>query len=426
MTSDGNSNIGGSQRSLYTAKSPSNERSLSYFPPHQSTSDQPSPLSYSVSASLLPTGNSRHSNEQQIPLEQDARADQTKSDGVIQRFQFHTHNILSDQVTPLRLAGHLSVLAVAATILILSQIQIPKWDISLQSSSGNGDEIAEANQVVATGSQSTQATNDALQKAAVPFTIIPERGRTSIELYQVQSGDTVLGIAENHGLRPESIQWSNPSIELNPDLLRIGDRLRIPPVDGVLHTVTLGDTLSTLASKYKTSIDAVVGYPGNELTDASAPLVVGTEILIPGGTKPYKSEQVVAYSGPIPSTAVKGTGAFSWPTSGSITQRYWGGHPAIDVGSWTGASVKASDNGYVVVAGGGWNAGYGNHVIVDHGNGFVTLYAHLNSIFVRPGENISRGQQIGTVGNTGNSTGPHLHFEVRYQGVPQNPFGYLP
>ena len=88
--------------------------------------------------------------------------------------------------------------------------------------------------------------------------------------------------------------------------------------------------------------------------------------------------------------------------------------------------IRYEKPSYWVVAGGGWNAGYGNHVIVDHGNGFVTLYAHLNSIFVRPGENISRGQQIGTVGNTGNSTGPHLHFEIRYHGVPQNPFGYLP
>ena len=111
--------------------------------------------------------------------------------------------------------------------------------------------------------------------------------------------------------------------------------------------------------------------------------------------------------------------------SGSVSQQFWGGHRAVDIGSWTGAPVKASDSGYVVTAGGGWNGGYGNHVIIDHGNGFVSLYAHLNSIYVRAGENVARGQHLGSVGNTGNSTGPHLHFEIRYQGVPRNPFSYL-
>ncbi len=118
--------------------------------------------------------------------------------------------------------------------------------------------------------------------------------------------------------------------------------------------------------------------------------------------------------------------SFAWPASGSVTQQFWGGHRAIDIGSWTGAPVKSADSGYVTVAGGGWNSGYGNYVVIDHGNGFVSLYAHLHSIYVRAGESVARGQQIGTLGNTGNSTGPHLHFEIRYQGVPGNPFSYLP
>ena len=98
----------------------------------------------------------------------------------------------------------------------------------------------------------------------------------------------------------------------------------------------------------------------------------------------------------------------------------------MDIGSWIGAPAKAADSGVVVEAGGGWSSGYGNHVIIDHGNGFTTLYAHLTSIFVKPGESVTRGEQIGTVGSTGNSTGPHLHFEIRYQGVPRNPFNWLP
>ena len=151
------------------------------------------------------------------------------------------------------------------------------------------------------------------------------------------------------------------------------------------------------------------------------------KLLFPAASNPMlHGVSAAAYIGPAPASAVKGSGNFSWPASGSITQEFWNGHRAIDIGSWTGAPVKAADSGYVVTAGGGWNGGYGNHIIVDHGNGFVTLYAHLNSIFVRPGENVVRGQQLGTLGNTGNSTGPHLHFEIQYQGVPRSPFAYLP
>ena len=260
----------------------------------------------------------------------------------------------------------------------------------------------------------------------MPFTIVPERGREEVEVYTVEPGDTVLAIAEKFGIFPETIQWSNPELEKNPDLLRIGDELRILPINGLVHTVKAGDTLSSIATKYKTSVDNIIGYIANDIEDAATPLVVGTELVVPEGSKPYVAQQVMAYSGPIPSNAFKGSGVFTWPASGSVTQRHWSGHRAVDVGSWNGAPIKASDSGYVVSAGGGWNGGYGNHVVIDHGNGFTTLYAHLNSIFVRAGENVSRGEQIGTAGNTGNSTGPHLHFEIRYQGVPQNPFGYLP
>jgi murein DD-endopeptidase MepM/ murein hydrolase activator NlpD len=127
-----------------------------------------------------------------------------------------------------------------------------------------------------------------------------------------------------------------------------------------------------------------------------------------------------------PDNALTGSGNFSWPAAGEISQAYWGGHPAIDIAGRTGAPVRAADGGFVTLAGGGWNGGYGNHVIIDHGNGFATLYAHLNTVIVRAGENVSAGQQIGTLGNTGNSTGPHLHFEIRWQGGARNPYNFLP
>jgi murein DD-endopeptidase MepM/ murein hydrolase activator NlpD len=351
------------------------------------------------------------------------------------RLQTAIQNTLSDQITPLRLASHLSVLAVAAVIFALSQRELPQWDLSLETMPGGAlagreavgqsmtMQVADA---LARAGGNTALGQESLQRAAVPFTIVPERPREEISVYEVEPGDTVLGIAEKFGLQPETIQWSNPSLELNPDLLSIGDQLKILPYNGVLHTVSPGDTLSTLAKKYRVQIEDIVGYEPNAITDAAASLMLGTELVVPGGTKPYVARQVAAYSGPVPANATRGSGTFVWPASGSITQRFWNGHRAIDVGSWSGSPVKAADSGYVAIAGGGWNGGYGNYAVVDHGNGYISLYAHLNSIFVRPGENVVRGQQLGTVGNTGNSTGPHLHFEIRYQGVPRNPFSFLP
>lgn len=348
--------------------------------------------------------------------------------------QSQVRRLLTDPTTPVRLASHLSVLGVAALILILSQVNIPNWNFTLRVlpssaalSSGLGSNSPMRTGVLA-GSPSSVlvSNNESLQRAAIPFTIVGEEPQQEIQYYTVQPGDTVLGIAQKFGLQPETVQWSNAGLEVNADMIRPGDQLRILPVNGAIHVVSPGDTLSSLASKYKVSMEDIVNYPSNGIEDTSSPLAVGRELVIPGGTKPFVQQQVFAYSGVAPSTAKLGSGSFVWPASGSISQGFWGGHPAIDISGWTGAAVKSADSGYVAYVSGGWSGGYGNHIIVDHGNGFVTLYAHLNSIYVSAGESVTRGQQIGSLGNTGNSTGPHLHLEIRYQGVPRNPLSYLP
>jgi murein DD-endopeptidase MepM/ murein hydrolase activator NlpD len=350
--------------------------------------------------------------------------------------------LLTDQVTPLRLAGHVAVLLIAAVVLLLSQISLPDWQLRFEPTPGAQLVSGFASMAgVQAKSLASDFENDSLRpnlvlnfaeqssQAAISQGVLPEAAVPEIRYYTVKSGDTVLGIAEKFGLDPETLMWSNSLIEQNPDLLKIGDQLRILPLDGVLHVVKRGDTLSSIADKYSTDIEAIVQYALNGMASAEATLPIGKEIVVPGGTKPYVAPVAggssTAYSVSRPPGALAGSGNFSWPTAGYVSQGYWRGHPAIDIAGWLGAPVTAADAGYVILAGGGWNSGYGNYAIVDHGNGFTTLYAHLSTIFVQPGATVSRGQQLGTMGNTGNSTGPHLHFEIRYNGVPYNPTGYL-
>jgi murein DD-endopeptidase MepM/ murein hydrolase activator NlpD len=126
-----------------------------------------------------------------------------------------------------------------------------------------------------------------------------------------------------------------------------------------------------------------------------------------------------------PQNAPTGSGRFSWPAQGILTQKFWSGHTGIDIGNRTGTPIYAADDGYVVLAGvNTW--GYGNQVLVDHGNGYLTRYAHLHTIGVRAGQSVSRDQKIGTMGSTGRSTGPHLHFEIIYGSTFRNPLGFLP
>ncbi|MEA3345895.1 MAG: M23 family metallopeptidase [Chloroflexota bacterium] len=258
----------------------------------------------------------------------------------------------------------------------------------------------------------------------VPHTIIPDRPRLKVVTYTVQSGDTLLGIAQKFELDADTIMWASGRMEDHPDLLKVGQILTILPVDGVYHTVQEGDTLEGIAKKYKVDVEAIAQCKYNDLKEPYK-LTPGQKLIVPGGEKPYTPRVVHVYTGKVPAEASKGTGVFGWPVSGVITQKFWARHKAIDIGAPTGTPIVAADSGYVAIA--GWsNVGYGSYIVIDHGNGFQTLYAHLSAILVEVGQSVGKGERIGSVGSTGHSTGPHLHFEVRYRGVQRNPFGYLP
>lgn len=254
-------------------------------------------------------------------------------------------------------------------------------------------------------------------------TAIPERPRLDIITYVVQPGDTTESIAADFGLQPTTIMWSNPTIEKAPDLLKVGQELVILPIDGVYHTVEEGDTVEKLAEDYKASVKDIVDCPFNDVS-YDQDLRVGERVIVPDGTKPYERREVTTYAGPVPETAV-GEGVFRWPATGYISQGYWYGHRAIDIASAEGTAILASDGGYVSFA--GWtDIGYGYLVVVDHANGYQTYYAHLSDIYVAEGQTVEAGQVIAAMGNTGNSSGPHLHFEVRYNRYPTNPLVFLP
>jgi murein DD-endopeptidase MepM/ murein hydrolase activator NlpD len=257
-----------------------------------------------------------------------------------------------------------------------------------------------------------------------------------IIIHAVSEGETLSSIAERYGLEVSTIIWEN---EL-PDnaVLRLGAELRILPVDGVRHRVTRGETIQSIGKRYGlegSQLQAIVDYPFNEfLNDENFDLAIGQFLMVPDGVPPRKvtplsppAAQPRRVAAPLTPDAgsVNAVGSFVWPASGQISQGYRVYHRAIDIANRGGGPILASDGGVVISAGWPDNSGYGNRVVIDHQNGFVTLYAHLSVVQVQNGQRVNRGDVVGQMGSTGRSTGVHLHFEIRRGGVFLNPLDYL-
>jgi len=203
--------------------------------------------------------------------------------------------------------------------------------------------------------------------------------------------------------------------------------LRIPPVTGIIHKVQRGETVYSIAKKYQANPQAIVDFPFNTFADDETfALAVGQILIVPDGVMPKAKPRVTQYLAR-QEVSVGTTGAqgqFIWPTSGRITQRYSWYHRAIDIANKNAPAIVAAAPGRVVATIYS-RVGYGNHVIIDHGNGYQTLYAHMSRIYVKKGQTINAGQAIGQMGSTGRSTGIHLHFEVIKNGVKLNPLTVL-
>ncbi|MFA5135026.1 MAG: peptidoglycan DD-metalloendopeptidase family protein [Patescibacteria group bacterium] len=270
----------------------------------------------------------------------------------------------------------------------------------------------------------TSESSAALVRPGLAQTTLGNRPREEVVYYTVEGGDTVSTIAEKFNISSDTILWEN-KLGVR-DVIKPGQTLTILPQSGVSHQVKSGDTVDTIAKKYKVDANDILEY--NKLADASA-IEADQVLLIPGGTidpppPAVRSYAAAPYSGSVPASAAISGGSLQWPTtSHKISQYYKWGHLAIDIAGDYTSPVYAADAGRVEAV--GWGSGYGNRIIINHGNGIKTLYAHHSKMFVSVGDSVSRGQTIGMIGCTGWCTGPHVHFEVYVNGAKVNPLTYL-
>lgn len=240
-----------------------------------------------------------------------------------------------------------------------------------------------------------------------------------ISVYVVRRGDTLGEIAKMFNVSVNTIIWAN---NLNgPSDARVGDTLVILPISGVERTIVRGDTLRSIARKYGGDAEEIAQYNG---LDSAEPLEIGSTIIIPGGditptpAPAQKTKSTAKRIGNEPYLGGGGSiqpGYYDSPVPGAIITQGLHGWNGIDFGAARGTPIRAAADGTVIIArgGGSWNGGYGNYVVITHGNGSQTLYSHMKSVIASPGQSVSSGQVIGYLGSTGLSTGPHLHFEVR-------------
>jgi LysM repeat protein len=253
-----------------------------------------------------------------------------------------------------------------------------------------------------------------------------------ISIYVVHQGDTLSDIAKMFGVSKNTIIWAN---NIKNGKVSPGDQLVILPISGVEYTVKSGDTLKSIAKKFKGDIDEIASF--NNIS-STAKLAVGDIVIIPDGEISVTSSVITSgssTSGPGSSLPASGAlpapsnspavgsrgpnypvyvGYYMRPIIGGIKTQGIHGHNGVDLASTYGTNIMASADGTVIIAkSGGWNGGYGSYVVISHDNGTQTLYGHLSSVLVSAGQVVTQGQVIGKMGSTGDSTGTHLHFEIR-------------
>ena len=288
----------------------------------------------------------------------------------------------------------------------------------------------------------TESEPESLLRKTTSITHIPENRRMTPVKYTIEAGDSLYGIAKKFDLEPETVLWANYNV-LYDDAhnISVGDELVIPPDDGIYVQWKESDQLQRLADRYRVEAKDVLAEPINKLDITDPVFKAGDYILFPGGYRETAAFNPIVYEYS-PNSGVKkaivgpggcqwdyrsyGNGSFIWPTASHslVGNDFGAGHMGVDLATVDGGPIYAADGGTVIYAG-AISGGYGIMVMIDHGTGYQTLYAHLSAVAVGCGQGVSQGQLIGYGGSTGNSTGPHLHFEVRYGGGYVNPWQFL-
>ncbi len=270
------------------------------------------------------------------------------------------------------------------------------------------------------GGDITVVGNEALVSESGPSGTLADINETvntgQISKYVVRKGDTLGSIAKMYGVTTNTIIWAN---NITSNTVKEGQSLVILPVSGTIHTVAKGDTLLSIAKKYKADAGEISQF--NDLNSNSL-LAIGDTIIIPDGEGTIKVSGTTktgtsSYKG---GSGPEYAGYYIRPVTGGIKTQGLHGYNAVDIGIRTGTTLYAAASGQIIIAkNSGWNGGYGKYIVISHYNGTQTVYGHLSEVLVNEGEVVSQGQVIGLTGNTGKSTGPHLHFEVRGA---KNPF----
>lgn len=275
----------------------------------------------------------------------------------------------------------------------------------------------------------------ALIKPILPTTQQQVREPSATQTYTIQEGDTISEIATRFGLKTSTLLAANNLTLLSP--LRIGGRLLILPRDGINYRVQRGDTLEKIAHQFQTTVDKIMAT--NSLS--SDQLALGVNLLIPDAVMPPAGSLAQAsakptllgriknllnprIAAPTITRGVAGALSMAWPTTARrITQYFSWNHHGVDIAGPPSNKIFAAGDGVVTIS--GWQKGYGNTILINHGNGKVTRYGHASKLLVRAGEHVAKGETIAMVGSTGRSTGPHLHFEIHVNGRSVNPFAYV-
>jgi murein DD-endopeptidase MepM/ murein hydrolase activator NlpD len=363
-----------------------------------------------------------------------------------------------------RFAPHGAVLALVVGAIVAGGFARPTGGLEAPMATEAGALTADARLLLGPRAAEAPVRDTLLRPPFSATNLAPSQPRMEATTYTVRSGDSLWAIGARFNVGAWSVMWSNGLDE--DSLILPGQQLRIPPVQGVVAVVGADDSLETIASKFGVEPASIIDFNGlkpGELLQPDRILIVPNGSLpiaprpvpeavaqaprpqlpslpirppaqpapqparpqTPAQPQPARPSVPSQPARPVPAPpAPAPTGRLSWPTRGVITTYFSGWHPGIDIASAFGTNIGAADGGTVSSA--GWNNwGYGYRVVVNHGNGYATTYNHLSVISVRPGQVVGKGQQLGLMGSTGNSTGPHLHFEILRNGSYVNPMGAL-